>query len=645
MRLEDSNNASQGFCLQDILSRASQYLLLLMMTSDTAQRYSKHFIPLESNPEVFTELIHGLGVRPSLSFQDVLSLDDAELLGFLPRPVHALILVFPTSEAYERRAEAEDAEAKDYVGGGDGEDVVFFRQTINNACGLYAILHAVCNGQARQSFEANSPMDRLLKKCLPARPRERALALEGDEDLARVYAEVAVKGDTEAPADAEEEIDFHYIAFVKSHIDGSLYQLDGDRKRPIRLDLAEDGEDVLSEKCLTVIRRMMAGDADSLNFSLMALPDNGSPAVVRQTKVTRQIQPDSRRVGAASWANRSANRSTAACTAATQDATRRDAPEGLVGVSEDQVAGARVASYNSGALRGPLHKEGGGECGEGRGARSEERGAAEEIGLRPWRAPATSAQDVELDRRQPRPRRRTRTQTRPPPDAPARRPTAAMTKKRKRYPDLTQKLERPWCYYCERDFDDLKILISHQKAKHFKCDRCGRRLNTAGGLSVHMNQVHKENLTHVENAIGGRQGLDIEIFGMEGVPAEIVDQHNQHVTQKHFAEEAERARLTGNPVRGLYANGQAPPNKRKKVTEALDAIEARANQFRHDRQNGILPAAPAEPAPPVPVRAPPALLLPALLLPALLLPALLLPVLLLHVTLLTCPPTDTTCRR
>jgi hypothetical protein len=47
----------------------------------------------------------------------------------------------------------------------------------------------------------------------------------------------------------------------------------------------------------------------------------------------------------ASWANRSTNRSTAACTAPTQDATVRAAPEGLVGVSEDQVAGARVASY------------------------------------------------------------------------------------------------------------------------------------------------------------------------------------------------------------------------------------------------------------------------------------------------------------
>jgi hypothetical protein len=66
--------------------------------------------------------------------------------------------------------------------------------------------------------------------------------------------------------------------------------------------------------------------------------------------------------------------------------------------------------------------------------------------------------------------------------APASQDAAIMTKKRKRYPDLNQKLERPWCYYCERDFDDLKILISHQKAKHFKCERCGRRLNTAGGM-------------------------------------------------------------------------------------------------------------------------------------------------------------------
>lgn len=56
-----------------------------------------------------------------------------------------------------------------------------------------------------------------------------------------------------------------------------------------------------------------------------------------------------------------------------------------------------------------------------------------------------------------------------------------MSKKRRAGPSLQELLDRPWCYYCERDFDDLKILVSHQKAKHFKCDKCHRRLSTAGG--------------------------------------------------------------------------------------------------------------------------------------------------------------------
>ena len=48
-----------------------------------------------------------------------------------------------------------------------------------------------------------------------------------------------------------------------------------------------------------------------------------------------------------------------------------------------------------------------------------------------------------------------------------------------------------WCWYCDREFEDEKVLIEHQKAKHFKCSFCPRRLNTAGGLAVHLGQVHK----------------------------------------------------------------------------------------------------------------------------------------------------------
>lgn len=146
-----------------------------------------------------------------------------------------------------------------------------------------------------------------------------------------------------------------------------------------------------------------------------------------------------------------------------------------------------------------------------------------------------------------------------------------MTKKKRSHPDVEEVLARPWCYYCERDFDDLKILINHQKAKHFKCERCGRRLNTAGGLSVHMSQVHKENLTAVDNALPNRAGLDIEIFGMEGIPEDIVQQHHQRVLTNFHQAQAERQAATGNNPQ----NGGNPNAPKKPKVEAVSDIKAR----------------------------------------------------------------------
>ena len=79
-------------------------------------------------------------------------------------------------------------------------------------------------------------------------------------------------------------------------------------------------------------------------------------------------------------------------------------------------------------------------------------------------------------------------------------------------------MDRPWCWYCDRDFQDEKILIQHQKAKHFKCLFCHKRLNTASGMVIHSAQVHKETIEKVPNSIPGREQTDLEIFGMEGIP-------------------------------------------------------------------------------------------------------------------------------
>ena len=81
---------------------------------------------------------------------------------------------------------------------------------------------------------------------------------------------------------------------------------------------------------------------------------------------------------------------------------------------------------------------------------------------------------------------------------------------------------RPFCYYCDRDFDDEKTLIQHQKQRHFKCTECHRKLDTATGLVVHMLQVHKTEISKVPHALPERDNPDLIIHGMENVPLEMV---------------------------------------------------------------------------------------------------------------------------
>lgn len=91
-----------------------------------------------------------------------------------------------------------------------------------------------------------------------------------------------------------------------------------------------------------------------------------------------------------------------------------------------------------------------------------------------------------------------------------------------------------------------------------------------------MNQVHKESLTTVENALPNRQGLDVEIFGMEGIPEDIVQQHNQRIIQNFYQAQAERHAATGNPPPGQ--NDKRPAKKIK--VETPEEIKKRLAEHR-----------------------------------------------------------------
>jgi hypothetical protein len=76
-----------------------------------------------------------------------------------------------------------------------------------------------------------------------------------------------------------------------------------------------------------------------------------------------------------------------------------------------------------------------------------------------------------------------------------------------------------------------------------------------------MNQVHKETLTMVDNSLPNRQGLEVEIFGMEGIPEDVAQAHNQRIITGFYQAEAERRAATGNPGPGAQGGGQSKKPK------------------------------------------------------------------------------------
>ncbi|KAJ5678846.1 hypothetical protein N7462_007090 [Penicillium macrosclerotiorum] len=68
-----------------------------------------------------------------------------------------------------------------------------------------------------------------------------------------------------------------------------------------------------------------------------------------------------------------------------------------------------------------------------------------------------------------------------------------------------------------------------------------------------MSQVHKEQLTEIENALPNRAGLDVEIFGMEGVPQDVLQSHQQRVAAQFQQAETERQAATAHRAKRAEA--------------------------------------------------------------------------------------------
>lgn len=218
--------------------------------------------PLESNPEVFTTYLHGLGMSNQWSIGEVFGFDE-ELLGLLPQPILGVIV---TVENLKR--------SDDRVRGSDAGGIVpyYMKQTaeLDNACGIIACLHACLNNLDKIALTPGSILEGFYNGCKDLGPEEKATYLENATAFKEQHASAAEEGQS-AQAEEQSDVRCHFVAFVLNSAN-QLVELDGTKVGPHVV--AEGCTDVLRGTITEIQRRLAEGDiSESLNMmTLNATP-------------------------------------------------------------------------------------------------------------------------------------------------------------------------------------------------------------------------------------------------------------------------------------------------------------------------------------------------------------------------------------
>ncbi|XP_037070983.1 ubiquitin carboxyl-terminal hydrolase isozyme L3-like [Pollicipes pollicipes] len=233
------------------------------MPDESPDQKQVRWLPLESNPDVMNSFLHNLGLPSKWAVTDVYGLDP-EMLAMVPQPVSAVLLLYPLTEKAVTASADEDAKIQ-AEGQVQSPKVYFMRQTIGNACGTVALMHALANNKEMLQLESG-PLAEFFSRTAQQTPEERAAALQLFQQLEAAHEAAGHQGQTEAPS-RHDRLDTHFIAFV--HVDGHLYELDGRRPAPVNHGPTSQGS--LLPDAAKVVKSFMERDPTEVNFSVLAL--------------------------------------------------------------------------------------------------------------------------------------------------------------------------------------------------------------------------------------------------------------------------------------------------------------------------------------------------------------------------------------
>ncbi|KAJ6801532.1 ubiquitin carboxyl-terminal hydrolase 3-like [Iris pallida] len=225
----------------------------------------ERWTPLESNPDVMNQFMWCLGVpEEEAELYDVYGLDE-ELLELVPKPVLAVIFLYPDTPQDLCRSRHEDEPVAASGLTECSQKVYFLKQieALGNACGTISLLHAIGNATSEIELVEGSCLDKFFRLTTNMSPLERAEFLEKDREMEKAHSLAATAGDTEACSNVDE----HFVCFTS--VEDHLYELDGIKPQPLPHGFSSPSS--LLQDAARVIKAMIQTKPDSINFNVMAL--------------------------------------------------------------------------------------------------------------------------------------------------------------------------------------------------------------------------------------------------------------------------------------------------------------------------------------------------------------------------------------
>ncbi|GFU40828.1 ubiquitin carboxyl-terminal hydrolase isozyme L3 [Nephila pilipes] len=220
------------------------------------------WLPLESNPDIMNRFLENLGVPSKWKIFCIVSLDE-ELLGMVPLPVYSVLLLFPFSEADNQYCKKQEEIAK--AGSQQFDQKLYFmQQTINNGCGVVALIHAIANNIDKLNLNSDSVVKKFIDETKKLAPNDKSKVLESNDEMCW-----ALKNSYESGQSSCNKCDFHFIALIQ--MDSKLYELDGRKRAPVIH--GSTSQETFLRDAARVCKEYMDRDSENINFTALAFSE------------------------------------------------------------------------------------------------------------------------------------------------------------------------------------------------------------------------------------------------------------------------------------------------------------------------------------------------------------------------------------